>query len=70
MEVDGVSEVVKTRFGYHLISVFDKKSAGITPYEEVRDFIGKFLQQQESEKMLAAHIAELRDEAEIETFLE
>jgi peptidyl-prolyl cis-trans isomerase C len=70
MEVDGVSEVVKTRFGYHVISVSDKKSAGIAPYEDVRDFIEKYLQQQETEKALAAHIAELREKAEIETFLE
>jgi peptidyl-prolyl cis-trans isomerase C len=70
MEVYGVSEVVKTRFGYHLIRVLDKRPAGIAPYEEVRDFIEKFLQQQESEKMLAAHIAELSDEAEIEVFVE
>jgi peptidyl-prolyl cis-trans isomerase C len=70
MEVDGVSEAVKTRFGYHLIRVFDKRPAGIAPFEEVREFIEKFLRQQEAEKMLAAHIAELRDDAEIEKFLE
>jgi peptidyl-prolyl cis-trans isomerase C len=70
MEKDAVSEVVKTKFGYHMIKVFDKKSAGVAPYEEVRDFIEKYLQQQESKKRLAAHIAELTDKAEIKKFTE
>jgi parvulin-like peptidyl-prolyl isomerase len=62
--------VVKTKFGYHIIQVIDKKSAGITPYEEVRDFIKKFLQEQESDKKRAAHIAELKEEAKIEILLD
>jgi len=70
MEKDAVSEVVRTRFGYHTIKVFDKKSAGVAPYEDVRDFIEKYLQQQESEKLLEAHIAELASRAEIERFTE
>ena len=63
---DAVSEVVKTRFGYHIIKVFDKKSAGVVPYEDVRDFIERYLQKEESKKKLAAHIAELRKKAKIE----
>ena len=66
VEKDAVSEVVKTKFGYHIIGVFDKKSAGTAPYEEVRDFIEKYLQEEESKKKLAAHIAELRKKAKIE----
>ena len=68
-EKDAVSTVVKTKFGYHIVKVSDKKSAGITPYEEVRDFIKKFLQEQESTKKRAAHIAELKKEAKIEILL-
>ena len=68
MEKGAVSEVVKTKFGYHIIKLSDKKSAGVAPYEEVRDFIEKFLQQQESEKKRAAHIAELKKKAKIEIF--
>jgi peptidyl-prolyl cis-trans isomerase C len=69
MEKDAVSEVVETKFGYHIIKVFDKKSAGVAPYDEVRDFIKKFLQQQESDKKRAAHIAELKEKAKIEILL-
>lgn len=63
---DTVSEVVKTKFGYHIIKVLDKKPAGRVPYEEVRDFIEKYLQEEESRKKLAEHIAELRKKAKIE----
>lgn len=66
MEKDAVSEVVKTRFGYHIIKIFEKKPAGVTPYEEVREFIKRHLQQQESKRKLAAHIAELKEKAKIE----
>lgn len=69
VEKDAVSEVVETRFGYHIIKVLDKKPAGVIPYEEVKDFITKFLQQQESKKKLATHIAALRKKAKIEVLL-
>jgi peptidyl-prolyl cis-trans isomerase C len=69
MEKDAVSEVVETKFGYHIIKVSDKKSAGVARYEEVRDFIKKFLQQQESDEKRAAHIAELKEKAKIEILL-
>jgi peptidyl-prolyl cis-trans isomerase C len=66
---DAVSTVVKTEFGYHIIKVFDRKSAGITPYEEVRDFIKTYLQGEESKNKRAAHIAELKKAAKIEILL-
>ena len=70
LEKDKVSDVVETKFGYHLILVTDKISEGITPYDEVKDFIKKFLQEDESKKLLEAHIAKLREKAKIEVFLD
>ena len=37
IEKDTVSDVVETKFGYHIILVTDKKPGGIAPYEEVRE---------------------------------
>ena len=69
IEKNAVSEVVETRFGYHIIKVFDKIPAGKIPYDEVRNFIMKFLQEGESKKKLAAHIVVLRSRASIELLL-
>ncbi len=69
IEKDALSEVVETRFGYHIIKVFDKRPAGKIPFEEVRHFITKFLQEAESKKKLATHIVELKSRAKIELFL-
>jgi peptidyl-prolyl cis-trans isomerase C len=70
LEKGKVSDVVETKFGYHIILVSDKIPEGITPYDEVKDFIKKFLQEDESKKLLEAHIAKLRDKAKIEVFLD
>ncbi|HBH61596.1 MAG TPA: peptidylprolyl isomerase [Nitrospiraceae bacterium] len=70
MKKDEVSEVVQTKFGFHIIKVFDKKPGGIPPYEEMRDFIEKYLQQEETKKKLASHMAELKTKAKIEVLLD
>lgn len=37
MNVNEISEPVKTQFGYHLIKLIDKKEAGVKSFEEVRN---------------------------------
>jgi peptidyl-prolyl cis-trans isomerase C len=69
LEVDEVSDVVKTKFGYHIIKVSEKTPEGQVPYEEVRDFIKKFFQMDESKRRLNEHIAELKAKADIEILL-
>ena len=69
LEIDKISEVVKTKYGYHIIKVSEKIPEGQVPYEEVRDFILKFFQMEETKKRLNEHIAKLKEKAEIEIFL-
>jgi peptidyl-prolyl cis-trans isomerase C len=69
LEKGKVSEVVQTRHGYHIIQVLDKKPEGIAPYNEVKNFIGKFLQERLAQKKLASHIEELKKKAKIEILL-
>jgi peptidyl-prolyl cis-trans isomerase C len=64
-----VSKVVQTKFGFHIIKVFDKKPAGITPYDEVKDFIRKFLQEELSKKKLLSYMEELKAKAKIEVLI-
>jgi len=70
LEEDTVSEVVETKFGYHVIKAGDRQPARLIPYEEMRDFLKTYLQGEESKKKLAAHIVELRKGSEIEILLE
>jgi parvulin-like peptidyl-prolyl isomerase len=70
LEKGNVSEVVETKFGYHSILVSDKIPEGVAPYNEVKDFIKKFLQEDETKKLLEASIVRLREKAKIEVFLD
>lgn len=69
LKKDEVSDVVQTKHGYHVIKVVDTVPEGITPYEEVRDFIGKFLQGQLEEKNYYSQVKELKSKAKIEILL-
>jgi peptidyl-prolyl cis-trans isomerase C len=69
LEKDRISDVVQTEHGYHIILVVDKKSEGMASYEEVKDFIGKYLQEELTKKKLASHIEALREKAKIEILL-
>ncbi len=39
-----LSDIVKTQFGYHIIKVIDRKEAGITPFDEVKHNIERYLE--------------------------
>ena len=64
-----VSDVIETRFGYHIIKLVDRQPAGFVPLDQVRDFIGKYLQEGLRREKIAAHVQELKQKARIEVFL-
>jgi peptidyl-prolyl cis-trans isomerase C len=61
-----VSDIVETRFGYHLIKVVDKKPESVVGYEEIKDNIGQYLKKEKTGKELKGYIEELRKKAVIE----
>jgi peptidyl-prolyl cis-trans isomerase C len=69
LEKDAVSEVVETRFGFHVIKLAEKTPAVVVPYEQMRAFLKKYLQGEESKKKLAEHIADLKKKSKIEILL-
>jgi peptidyl-prolyl cis-trans isomerase C len=69
MKPDEVSDIVKTRFGYHLIKVIDKKPAKQVAFEEVQDKLKQFLKQQKVQKEVEAYLKQLKESAKIERFL-
>lgn len=60
------SEVIDTPSGVHLVNVLERQPAGIAPYEEVKDFIRKYLQEGRSRQAYQQLVKGLRQQAEIQ----
>ncbi len=69
LPVGGLSDVVKTTFGYHIIKVTDRKKAGVSPLEEVRDDLVNFLKEQKTDGELEKVVNELRGQAKIDLYI-
>ncbi len=61
-----ISDVVETRFGYHVIKLEERKPAGVQPYDEVNEKLHAFLQQQRVREVVGKKLEELRQQAKIE----
>jgi peptidyl-prolyl cis-trans isomerase C len=65
-----ISDIVETRFGYHLIKVEEKKAERALSFDEVKDDLMKKLKRDKIEKQMMAYLGTLREKAKIETFLD
>jgi len=63
-----VSDIVTTRFGYHLIKVVGKKPESTVPYEEIKERLGQYLKQEKVQKEVGQLVEKLRKEAKVEIF--
>lgn len=66
MEPGDVSDIVETRFGYHLIKVEDKKSASKKSFDEVRQGLEQRLKQQKIKEKMPDYVEDLKEAADIE----
>jgi len=64
-----VSDVVETRFGYHIIKLEERRDAQTVPVEEAAERIRPYLSQQRVLEAVEKLIEELRSSAEIESVL-
>ncbi|CAG1005803.1 Foldase protein PrsA [Anaerolineales bacterium] len=64
-----ISEPVKTRFGYHIIEVMERKAESPKSLAEVKGFIAKYLSKAKEQEQMNAHVAELKRTAKIEISL-
>jgi peptidyl-prolyl cis-trans isomerase C len=69
LKINETSDIVETRFGYHLIKVVDKKPASKMAYAEVKDRLNDHLKKQKANSEANAYIDSLRKDAKIEKFL-
>lgn len=69
MKIDEVSDLVETRFGYHLIKVYDKKPEQTLAYADVKDKIAQRLKQEKVEKDATRYVEDLKKGAKIEKSL-
>ena len=63
-----VSGMVETPFGYHLIKVVDKKPESVVSYEDAKERIAQYLEQEKKGKILERNLEVMRQKAVIETF--
>ena len=64
-----VSKPVRTQFGWHVIKVTEKKPAGTTPFEEVKDQVAAYLKSTKQREAVQGVLKGLKDSAQIETTL-
>jgi len=65
LKVGQISDVVKTRFGYHIIKITDRKEATVTTFEQAKDEIMDRLTREKQDKIAVDFVKSLVDEANI-----
>ena len=64
-----ISPVVETQFGYHIIKLHEKRSAGVMSYEEVEGRIDEFLKRRGLQQKIEAEIQGLKAQGKVEVFI-
>ncbi len=65
LEKGGVSKIVETQFGYHLIKVTDKKAGQTKRLKEVEEELSTWLKQQKTDQAFTDFIEDLNSKADI-----
>lgn len=69
MKPGEISEPVRTRFGFHIIKVEERKEAKEVKYEDVKEQLKAQVERKEKEKLLVAHLDTLRKEMNVKVHL-
>lgn len=66
MPINGISEPVRTKFGWHVIKVEERKAMAAKPFDEMRDVLRDRLTRVQLEKYTEQYVQELRAAATID----
>ena len=69
MKPGEISDIVETRFGFHLIKFIEKREDGYVPFEEARNILERYMQGRRAPQLIAEHTKKLREKANVEIFL-
>jgi peptidyl-prolyl cis-trans isomerase C len=69
LEPGGLSEVVESDYGFHIIKLHEKKAASTVPFETVKGEITQFLTQREIQERLEQRVEQLRATAKVEILI-
>jgi peptidyl-prolyl cis-trans isomerase C len=69
LQPGGLSDIVETRFGYHIIKVTDRKKAETIPLSATREKIENYLRGQKTNAAIEAFVGEARKNAKIDVLL-
>jgi peptidyl-prolyl cis-trans isomerase C len=69
LETNKVSDIVTTKYGYHLLMVTGRKPAREVPFDEVKANIEKFLLGNQGAEIARKHVQDLRAAAKIEVLI-
>jgi len=70
LDVNEISDVVESQFGYHVLQVTDKIEPRTVGFDEMKERIVGYLKEQRQGPAVQAYVADLKDTAEIVTFIE
>ena len=66
LEKGEVSEPVKTRYGWHVIQLVERRDSEKVPFEKIKPKLAEQLKNQRIHKQLKSYIEKLREDSEIE----
>jgi len=69
LEPNKTSDIVETRFGYHLIKTIDKRPETTIPYKDIKDKLEQYLKQEKVKNEIKLYVDKLREKAKVEIFL-
>ena len=64
-----ISEVVETRYGYHVIKMAERKEGGTIPFEQAEAQIDQFLREQAIRDRVQTEVDALKAAGDVETFI-